>query len=76
MTVGTVLVTGGAKRIGRAITLDFAAQGWAVAIHYGRSREEADALAAEIRAAGGRAAAFGADLAFARPPNWAPSPAW
>jgi len=60
---GTVLVTGGAKRIGRAIVRDFAGQGWAVAIHYGRSREEADALAAEIRAAGGRAATFSADLA-------------
>ena len=63
MAAGTVLVTGGAKRIGRAIVRDFAGQGWAVAIHYGRSREEADALAAEIRAAGGRAATFSADLA-------------
>lgn len=60
---GTVLVTGGAKRIGRAIVRDFAGQGWAVAIHYGRSREEADALATEIRTAGGRAATFSADLA-------------
>lgn len=63
MTAGAALVTGGAKRIGRAIAHDLAAQGWAVAIHYGHSRSEAESLAAEIRAAGGRAAALGAELA-------------
>lgn len=58
----TALVTGGAKRIGRAIALDLAAHGWAVAVHYGRSRQEADAVVAEIRKAGGAAAAVKADL--------------
>ena len=51
----TALVTGAAKRIGRAIVEDLAAHGFAVAIHCNRSRREADALAAEIRGAGGRA---------------------
>ncbi|RVA46885.1 SDR family oxidoreductase [Mesorhizobium sp. M7A.F.Ca.US.001.01.1.1] len=59
----TALVTGGARRIGRAIVEDLAAHGFAVAIHCNRSRSEADALAAEIIAGGGRAAVVAADLA-------------
>ncbi|RVC17582.1 SDR family oxidoreductase, partial [Mesorhizobium sp. M7A.F.Ca.AU.001.01.1.1] len=55
-------VTGGARRIGRAIVEDLAAHGFAVAIHCNRSRSEADALAAEIIAGGGRAAVVAADL--------------
>lgn len=39
-----VLVTGGAKRIGAAITRAFAQAGWHVAIHYGSSRDKAEAL--------------------------------
>ncbi|WP_136620010.1 MULTISPECIES: SDR family oxidoreductase [Mesorhizobium] len=58
----TALVTGGAKRIGRAIVEDLAAHGFAVAIHCNRSRIEADALAAAINASGGRAAVIAADL--------------
>jgi len=57
------LVTGGAHRIGRALVDDLAAQGFAVAIHYNRSAEAAEAAAAEIRAQGGRAVALRADLA-------------
>jgi NAD(P)-dependent dehydrogenase (short-subunit alcohol dehydrogenase family) len=60
--VGTALVTGGAKRIGRAIAEDLAAHGFAVAIHANRSLAEAEALAARIVAGGGRAAAIRADL--------------
>jgi NAD(P)-dependent dehydrogenase (short-subunit alcohol dehydrogenase family) len=56
------LVTGGARRIGRAIVEDLAAHGFAVAIHCNRSRAEADALAASIRTAGGRATVVVADL--------------
>lgn len=60
------LVTGGAKRIGRAIALDLAAHGFAVAIHCGRSRDEADQLASAIEAGGGEAFVLQADLTQAR----------
>ena len=56
------LVTGAARRIGRAIALDLAGSGWGVAIHYHGSHDEALATVAEIEAAGGRAAAVRADL--------------
>lgn len=59
----TALVTGGARRIGRAIVEDLAAHGWAVAVHHGRSAEEAEALVRAIRGAGGEAIAVGGDLA-------------
>lgn len=58
----TALVTGGAKRIGRAIALDLAEAGFGVAIHCHGSRDEADALAATIEANGGKAVALQADL--------------
>lgn len=61
-TAATVLVTGGARRIGRAIVEELAAHGFALAIHANGSLEEAEALAGTIVAAGGRAAAIGADL--------------
>ena len=57
------LVTGAARRIGHAIALDLAAQGWHVAIHCQSSVAEADAAVAEITAAGGRAILLTADLA-------------
>ena len=60
-----VLVTGAAKRIGRAIALGLAQDGWSVAIHCRSSREDADALAGEIAAMGGRGQVFQADLADA-----------
>ncbi len=60
---GAALVTGSALRIGRAIALALAADGWAVAVHYNRSSEAAEALAEQIRASGGKAAALKADLA-------------
>ena len=59
----TVLVTGAAHRLGRAIALALAADGWAVAVHYHRSAAPAAALVDTIRAQGGRAAALIADLA-------------
>lgn len=40
-----VLITGGAKRIGAAMSRRFGEAGWHVVIHYGRSRAEAEALA-------------------------------
>ncbi|MFM8991896.1 MAG: SDR family oxidoreductase [Alphaproteobacteria bacterium] len=56
------LVTGGAKRIGRAIVETLAADGFAVAIHCQASRAEAEDLAADIAARGGRACVLVAEL--------------
>lgn len=60
---GVALVTGAADRIGAAIARRLAAAGWAVVIHYRSSADKAEAVAAEILAAGGRAETVGADLA-------------
>ena len=59
------LVTGGAKNIGRAISLALAAAGAAVAVNTLRSREDAETVVREIRAAGGDAEIFIADVADA-----------
>lgn len=61
----TALITGAGRRIGKAIALDLARNGWRIGVHYASSREEAEAVVAEIRAAGGEAAALDADLAKA-----------
>lgn len=60
----TALVTGAGVRIGRAIALALAGRGWAVAVHYRSSAAAAEAVAAEIVDAGGRAATVRADLAL------------
>ena len=57
------LVTGGAKRLGRAIALDLAAHGFDVAVHYRGSKAEALATVAELQSLGAAAFAFQADLA-------------
>ncbi|MBB5390111.1 MULTISPECIES: SDR family oxidoreductase [unclassified Herbaspirillum] len=49
------LVTGAARRIGRHIALALAHAGWDVAVHYNRSRDEADDVVREIEALGRRA---------------------
>jgi pteridine reductase len=59
---GVALVTGGARRLGRAFAEALAADGMAVAVHFGSSAREADEVVAAIRAEGGKAAALGADL--------------
>ena len=59
----TALVTGGARRIGRAITLALAEAGFAVAIHYQQSREAAEETLAEVKRLGGQAALLRASLA-------------
>jgi NAD(P)-dependent dehydrogenase (short-subunit alcohol dehydrogenase family) len=51
MTKPTVLITGGAKRIGACMAHAFGAAGWHVIIHYGQSRAEAEALATALPSA-------------------------
>lgn len=60
---GSALVTGAARRIGRAIARDLAAHGWNVAVHHHTARNEARELVAEIEAGGARAVSLQADLA-------------
>lgn len=57
------LVTGAGRDVGKAIALELAAQGAAVAINYQSSAEAAEKVAAEITAAGGKAIACKADIA-------------
>lgn len=57
------LVTGGAQRLGRAIAEALGQAGFAVAVHCRQSVAAAEAVAAGIRARGGRAAVLAADLA-------------
>jgi NAD(P)-dependent dehydrogenase (short-subunit alcohol dehydrogenase family) len=56
------LVTGAARRLGRAMALYLAERGYDVAVHYAGSAAEAEDTAAEIRALGRVAAALHADL--------------
>ena len=58
----TMLVTGGAKRLGAAIVRRLAADGHAVVVHQGHSPDEAVALVAEIVAGGGHAVTIAGDL--------------
>jgi NAD(P)-dependent dehydrogenase (short-subunit alcohol dehydrogenase family) len=58
-----LIVTGASRGIGAATARLAAARGYAVAVNYSRDRAEAEAVAAEIEAQGGRAAAFRADVA-------------
>ena len=59
----TALVTGASRGIGRAAALALSEAGAQVIVHYGRNAAEAEAVVEQIRAAGGRAQAIGADLA-------------
>ncbi|MFN2464321.1 MAG: 3-oxoacyl-[acyl-carrier-protein] reductase [Candidatus Dormibacteria bacterium] len=56
------LVTGGGRGIGRAIALELAALGASVAVNYAHGAKAAEAVVAEITAAGGRAIALQADV--------------
>jgi NAD(P)-dependent dehydrogenase (short-subunit alcohol dehydrogenase family) len=60
------LVTGAGKRIGRALALALAADGFFVFVHHKESAAEARQTVVDIAAAGGRAKAVRADLASAR----------
>lgn len=63
MERGAALITGARARIGRALSLALSHAGYAVALHHRNDEAAAEALAAEIRAAGGTAAVVQADLA-------------
>jgi 3-oxoacyl-[acyl-carrier protein] reductase len=57
------IVTGGSGGIGGEVARRIAAEGGSVAVHYNSNAATAEALVAEIEAAGGRAVAIGGDLA-------------
>ena len=63
------LVTGASGGIGRALSERLAAEGATVAVHYATGHEAADDLVAKIEQAGGRAAAFAADVRDATAPD-------
>lgn len=56
------LITGGAKRVGRAIVEKLAADGFDIAFTYRSSREEAEQLVAQLTASATRAVAISVDL--------------
>ncbi|PWE55104.1 NAD(P)-dependent oxidoreductase [Metarhizobium album] len=60
-----LLVTGGSRGIGAAVCVLAAQKGWAVAVNYVSNQAAADAVVAEIRAAGGEAVAVRGDVGVA-----------
>src|SRR5229473_588989 len=62
LTGKIALVTGGARGIGRAIALELARAGCDVALNYHQRKDDAQAAASEIEAAGRRCAAIQADV--------------
>ena len=60
--IKTALVTGAAKRIGRAIAFALAREGYDIGVHYGQSHDDAFALVEQLQAMGVRASALQADL--------------
>ena len=57
------LITGAARRLGRATALRLAREGFAIAIHYHHSKADAQSLAEEISQLGGKSVLLRADLA-------------
>ena len=62
--LGTLIVTGAGRSIGAAVAKLAATHGWDVAVNYGKSQGPAQAVVAEIEAAGGRAVAIQGDMAI------------
>jgi len=62
MGTKAALITGSARRIGRAIAMHLAGEGWDIAAHYNTSRGEALSLQADARAAGVECRLYAADL--------------
>ena len=58
----SVLITGGAKRLGQEMALSLAEKGWAIALHYRNSLEEAQSTREKIEEAGSDCKLFSADL--------------
>jgi 3-oxoacyl-[acyl-carrier protein] reductase len=56
------VITGGSRGIGRAVALELAARGAAVVVNYNKSPEAAEEVVKKIQEAGGKAAAFQADV--------------
>lgn len=61
-TERVALVTGAGRRIGAAMARALGTRGYTVAVHYNSSAAEAEAVAAEIESAGGKARTYAADL--------------
>ena len=59
---GCAIVTGGGRRIGRAIAIALGGAGYSVCVHYNQSGKDAETVASEIQANGGKAMAMQADL--------------
>lgn len=57
-----VIITGGAKRVGAALALYFAKQGYDIALHYHHSQADAERVRAEIEANGRQCMLFPRDL--------------
>jgi NAD(P)-dependent dehydrogenase (short-subunit alcohol dehydrogenase family) len=60
----TALITGAAKRLGRAIAIHLAEAGWSIAVHYNRSEADAAETVAALHEMGVHAAALNADLSM------------
>lgn len=60
--LGTALITGSAKRIGKALALQVASLGYDVVIHYNKSKKEAEKLKTEVEKKGVKCTVIRADL--------------